>query len=188
VFPPFILRGRTLNGTRGVVGEFDFGSIGGYLSSTRLTKYDQVDLTDPNNFYYVVAIGQLYYSFAVNLDPTNLVRVKVGVGYQRVDHASIVRTPLTPGGTDFQESVDVMGSNSVGSPILKFEYINRNVTDRFTASLMYYNLTLLLTGRMELVPGVLSLEAKYAVQILSSRDPWTSPDLFVFTPTLTIRW
>jgi hypothetical protein len=170
------------------VGEFDFGSIGGYLSSTRLTKYDQSNLTDPNNFYYVVAIGQLYYSFAANLDPTNLVRVKVGVGYQRVDHASIVRTPLTLGGTDFQESVNVMGSSTVGSPILKFEYINRNVTDRFTASLMYYNFTLLLTGRMELVPGVLSLEAKYAVQILAGRDPWTSPDLFVFTPTLTIRW
>jgi hypothetical protein len=53
---------------------------------------------------------------------------------------------------------------------------------------MYYNFTLLLTGTMELVPGVLSLEGKYAVQILPGRDPWTSPDLFVFTPTLTIRW
>lgn len=187
-FPPFILRGRTLNGTRGVVGEFDFGAIGGYLSATRLTKYDQSNLTDPDNFYYVVAIGQLYYSFAVNLDLNNLVRVKAGIGLHRVDNARIVHTPLTPDGTDFRQSVDVMGSNTVGSPILKFEYINRYVTDRFTASLMYYNFSLLLTGSMELVPGILSLEAKYAVQIVANQDPWVSPDVFVITPRLTIRW
>jgi hypothetical protein len=188
VFPPFILRGRTLNGTRGVVGEFDFGSIGGYPSSTRLTKYDQSNLTDPNNFYYVVAIGQLYYSFAVNLDLNNLVRVKAGIGLHRVNNARILYTPLTPGGTDFQQSVDVMGSSNVASPILKFEYINRNVTDRFTASLTYYNFSLLLTGSMELVPGILSLEAKYAIQIVTNNDPWVSPDVFVITPRLTLRW
>jgi hypothetical protein len=188
VFPPFILRGRTLNGTRGVVGEFDFGSVGGYLSATQFTKSDHSNLTDPNNFYYVTAIGQLYYSFAVNLDLNNLVRVKVGVGLQKVDHARIVRTPLTPGGTNFLESVDDMGGSNLGGPILKFEYINRNVTDRFTASVMFYNLTFLITGSMELVPGILSLEAKYTVQIVSNWDPWVSPDLFVFTPRLTIRW
>jgi hypothetical protein len=124
----------------------------------------------------------------VNLDLNNLVRVKAGVGLHRVDNARIVHTPLTPGGTDFRQSVDVMGSNTVGSPILKFEYINRNVTDRFTASLTYYNFTLLLTGSMELVPGILSLEAKYAVQIVANQDPWVSPDVFVITPRLTIRW
>ena len=188
VFPPFDFRGRTLNGTRGVVGDFDFGSIGGYLSATRLTQDDQSNLTDPNNFYYVTAIVQLYYSFAVNLDLTNLIRVKVGAGFQRVNHASIVRTPLTSGGTNFQESVDNMGVTNLGSPILKFEYINRNVTDKFTASLMFYDMTLLITGSMELVPGILSLEAKYAVTIRPNPDPWESTDLFVFTPRLTIRW
>jgi len=188
VFPPFILRGRTLNGTRGVVGEFDFGSIGGYLSATQLTKNDQSNLTDPNNFYYVTAIGQLYYSFAVNLDLNNLVRVKVGIGVHRVSNGRMVRTPLTTGGTDFQQSVDVMDVSTVGSPIIKFEYINRKVTDKFTASLMFYDFTLMLTGSMELIPGILSLEAKYAVQILTTWDPWVSPDLFVFTPRLTLRW
>ena len=188
VFPPFILRGRTLNGTRGVVGEFDFGSIGGYLSATQLTKNDQSNLTDPNNFYYVTAIGQLYYSFAVNLDLNNLVRVKVGVGVHRVSNGRMVRTPLTTGGTDFQQSVDVMDVSTVGSPIIKFEYINRKVTDKFTASVMFYDFTLMLTGSMELIPGILSLEAKYAVQVLSTWDPWVSPDLFVFTPRLTLRW
>ena len=188
VFPPFNLRGRTLNGTRGVVGDFDFGSIGGYLSATRLTKDDQSNLTDPNSFYYVTAIVQLYYSFAVNLDLTNLVRVKVGAGFQKVNHARIVRTPLTPGGTDFQQSLDGLGSSNLGSPILKFEYINRNVTDRFTASMMFYDLTLLFVGSMELIPGTLSLEAKYAVTISPNPDPWISPDLFVITPRLMIRW
>jgi hypothetical protein len=171
-----------------VVGEFDFGSIGGYLSATQLTKNDQSNLTDPNNFYYVTAIGQLYYSFAVNLDLNNLVRVKVGIGVHRVSNGRIVRTPLTTGGTDFQQSVDVMDVSTVGSPIIKFEYINRKVTDKFTASLMFYDFTLMLTGSMELIPGILSLEAKYAVQILTTWDPWVSPDLFVFTPRLTLRW
>jgi hypothetical protein len=81
-----------------------------------------------------------------------------------------------------------MGSSTVASPILKFEYINRNVTDRFTASLTYYNFSLLLTGSMELVPGILSLEAKYAIQIVTNNDPWVSPDVFVITPRLTLRW
>jgi hypothetical protein len=188
LFPPFLLRGRTLNGTRGVVGEFDFGPIGGYLSATQLTKNDQSHLTDPNDFYYVTGIGQLFYSFAVNLDLNNLVRIKVGFGIHRVSNARIVTTPLTPGGTDFHESLDIKGVQNLASPLLKFDFINRSVTDKFTASLTYYNLTLMLTGSMELVPGVLSLEAKYAVPIASTLDPWVSPDLFVFSPRLTIRW
>jgi hypothetical protein len=172
--PPFTLRGRKLNGTRGILGEFDFGSVGGLLSITRLTSHDTHALTDPSGFYYITGMLQLYYSFGISLNPTDLVRLKLGLGVHRINKARLEFTPA--------ETIIPRPHTDFVSPYLKFEYLNKGINDRFVASVQFYDLVLLLGGSVEIVPGVVSLEAKYAWQVAPNLREWQNPGFFIVSP------
>ena len=184
VFPPFTIRGRMLNGTRGLVGEFDFGAVGGSFSVTRLTEGDFGSLTDPNYFAYISTFAQAYYSFGISLNPTNLVRVKVGMGFHRIREAQLVQTPLDPSGTQFTQSLSLIRQNQYGSPYLKFEYLNRDIPERFGASLQYYDYIILTTAWLEVVPNILRLELKYSWTILRDLRRWENTDFVMISPRI----
>lgn len=188
LFPPFIIRGRRLNGTRGIVGEIDFGTLGASFSITRLTDSDTDALTDPANFAFVTAIVNAYYSFGVALNPTNLVRVKIGGGIHRINDASVQQRPVDLAGGRF-EQVLIRGTQKLyASPYAKFEYVNKEVTDRFRASIQFYDLALLIGGSVELVPNVLSIEAKYAWPIGPDLKEWQNADFFIVSPRLRLSF
>jgi hypothetical protein len=183
-FPPFTIRSRRLNGTRGIVGEFDFGPVGGMLSFTRLTDLDTRDLTNPEDFAYVTTIAQGYYSFGISLTPTNLIRVKVGLGFHRVVEAHIVRTPMDSARTQLEESVVSGRPTNFPSPYIKLEYLNKDESRRFGGSLQYYDFGLLTTAWLEIIPKYLSLEMKYAWPLLRDPKKWENSSFLIISPRL----
>jgi len=184
VFPPIFFRARNVTGARGFLGDFDFGSIGGLLSVTRFSVNDVGKATNPGNFYYLSGILNLYYSFAVAMDPTDIVRAKVGFGVHRVTAAGL--TPI-PGDTS-NTYVSLGELTNVISPYLRIEYLNKEISDRYAASVQFYNMTLMFAGSMEIVPNILSLEVKYVWPIAGDLKGWEYPDFFVISPKLRIEF
>jgi hypothetical protein len=183
-FPPFTIRSRRLNGTRGIVGEFDLGPVGGIASFTRLTDLDTRDLTNSNDFAYITTIVQAYYSFGISLTPTNLIRVKVGLGFHRVTEAQLVRTPLDSAHTQFEESVVTRRPTNYPSPYIKIEYLNKDESQRFGGSLQYYDFGLLTTAWLEIIPKYLSIEMKYAWPLLRDPKKWENSSFLIISPRL----
>jgi hypothetical protein len=185
LFPPFVIKGRKLNGTRGILGEIDLGPFGAFLSVSRLTGNDTEGLTDPNDFAYITGVLQAYYSFGLAFNATNFVRVKVGGGIHRVVEARLEQRPT---GMGVGQAIVAADPQRFGSPLIKFEYVNKDVTERFNASLQYYNLTLSLTGAMEILPNLLSLEAKYVWPITADYAKWQNPDFLLISPRLCLTF
>ena len=188
LFPPFTLKSRKLSGSRGVVGEADLGVFGGSFSVTRVTMDDRSSLTDPKDFAYVSGILQGYYSFGISLDPINLVRVKVGAGVHRVNEGHIERVPLDSTNTRFGEMIAQGPQSHFAGPYLKIEYLNKDVTDKFSASFQYYDMTLVVTAAMDIIRNVLSVELKYAWPISPDLKKWQNPDFIIVSPRLRISY
>lgn len=184
LFPPFLFRGRRLTGARGFMGELDLGAIGGLFSVTRFSVDDRAMATDPKQFEFVAGIINLYYSFGVALDPTNLLRAKVGLGIHRVTEAAFLPVVGSPG----TEYVALGSLTNIISPYLKIEYLNRDLADHYRASIQWYDMTIMLTGEMEIIPRILSLDAKYVWPIASNPRRWSYPEFFVVSPTLRIAF
>lgn len=187
-FPPFPIQSRKLNGTRGIVGEFDFGPVGGMASFTRLTDLDTRDLTDPSDFAYITSIVQGYYSFGISLTPTNLIRVKVGVGYHRVVEAHLVRAASDSAQTQFEESIVNERPKDFPSPYIRIEYLNKDASQRFGGSLQYYDFGLLTTAWLEIIPNYLSLEMKYAWPLLRDPKKWENSSFLIISPRLRLSF
>ena len=184
LFPPFLFRGRRLTGARGFMTEADLGAFGGLFSVTRFSSNDSAMATDPKQFDFVSGILNLYYSFGVALDPTNLLRAKVGLGVHRITDAALI--PVD--GSSGTEYVGLGNMTTIVSPYLKVEYLNRDVSDHYLASIQWYNLTVMLTGNMEIIPNLLSLEVKYVWPIAGDLKRWSYPEFFVISPTLHIAF
>ena len=185
LFPPFVIKGRKLNGTRGILGEIDLGPFGAFLSVSRLTESDTDGLTDPNDFAYITGVLQMYYSFGLAFNSTNFVRVKVGGGIHRVVEA---RLEQRPSGTGVEQAIVAGDPQRFGSPLIKFEYVNKDVTEKFSAGLQYYNLTITLTGAMEILPNLLSLEMKYIWPITADYAKWQNSDFLLISPRLRLTF
>jgi hypothetical protein len=182
VFPPILFRARRLTGARGFIGDFDLGPFGGLFSVTRFSSDDLDKAPDPSQLYFVAGIVNLYYSFGVALDPANLVRAKVGLGVHRVTAASAVPDPNNPT-TQYAQLGEI---TNLISPYIKIEYLDKNLPDRYKASVQFYNMTLMFTGALEIVRDVLSLEAKYVWPIGGDIHPWEYPEFFTISPVLRI--
>ena len=181
-FPPFILRPRKLNGTRGLAGEFDFGPFGGKLSFTRLTSDDLDALTDPNNFYYITNYAQAWFSFGVGLTPSNFVRAKVGGGTHRVNQAMLGTAP--DGSTD----VVPLSTQDFFSPYLKFEYLNEDIAEHFRVSVQYYDVTLVSTAYLEVVENLVGIELMYVWPLSADRPAWQNPEFLMITPHISVNF
>jgi len=185
-FPPFPIQSRKLNGTRGMVGEFDFGPIGGLLSFTRLTELDTRALTDPDDFAYVSSIVQGYYSFGISLSPADLIRVKVGLGYHRVLEARLEKANRDSLDASPEERIVEVAKHIYPSPVVKIEYLNKSASQKFGGSLQYYDYAVLVTGWLEIVRNVLSLEMKYAMPLLRDSRKWENKSFVIISPRLRV--
>ncbi|MBI5474522.1 MAG: hypothetical protein HY961_19470 [Ignavibacteriae bacterium] len=182
LFPPFVVRARHLNGTRGIVGQFDFGMLGGLLSITRLTNSDLASLTSRDFFYYISAVTQLYYSFGVYFSPSIMARAKVGGALYRVNQAT-VGNAADPAGRTIPGHVYEGPRQVILGPHLSFEYLHRDGdVDRFRGGVQFFDMTLLLSGEMAIIEDVLSLELKYAWPVGASRRPWQTPEYLIASP------
>ena len=172
------LRSRLLNGTRGFVGEFDFGSVGGYLSLTRLTQNDINDLTDPNRFYFITQEALGYTSFGFTITRTSWARLKVGVGHHQVREGAVLLGDQIQEGEHFD----------FNSPYFKLEYLHRDVDEGFGGSFQYYNSTLLTTAWLQIIPGILQIELKYSKPVLRPIAEWENPDFIIVSPKVIVSF
>lgn len=184
LFQPLLFRARRLAGARGFLGEFDAGGLGGTISITRFSINDISTAPDPGSFWFVSGRADLYYSFAVALDPSHLARAKVGAGFHRITPAALLPAPGDP----TREYVGLSGHRNIISPYVRIEYLFHETSDAFQASLQYYNLTLMVTGTIEIVPGILGVEAKYVWPLGGNLPPWEYPEFFLISPTLHITF
>jgi len=181
IFPPFVIRSRKLNGTRGVVGEFDFGPFAGKFSFTRLTENDLDALTNPENFYYITVIAQAYFSFGLELTPTHFIRVKAGAGTHRVNQGRIDMS------TGVNQVIPGVAQDFV-SPYLKFEYLNHSIGEDFAVSVQYYDVTLVTSATLEVVRDVLSFELSYMWPLAAEVPEWQNPEFLILTPHIMIAF
>ena len=184
LFQPLLFRARRLAGARGFLGEFDAGGLGGTICITRFSIDDASTVPDPRQFWFVSGRADLYYSFAVALDPTHLARAKVGGGFHRITPAAILPAPQDPA----SNYVALQEHKNIISPYVKIEYLYHTDSDVFRASLQYYNLTLMVAGEMEIVPGILGIEAKYVWPVGGNLQLWEYPEFFLISPTFHITF
>ena len=182
IFPPFVIRSRKLNGTRGVVGGFDFGPFGGSFSFTRLTENDLHSLTNPDNFYYITVIAQAYFSFGLELTPWHCIRVKAGAGTHKVNQAHLETTP-----EGVSQAIPGPAEDFV-SPYLKFEYLNQSIGENFAVSVQYYDVTLVSTAMLEVIRDVLSFELMYMWPLAADLPEWQNPEFLILTPHLYLSF
>ena len=186
LFPPLLLRGRKFSGGRGVLVDFDLGPVGGLLSITRFARGDISSVTNPSDFNYIAGILQLYYSFGLSLDRHNFVRTKVGAGFHRITHASLVSANLPQG---IAEDYVAIGENTnLAGPYIRIDYLNRTSGDNFRVGAQFYNVTLLFTGSLQIVSDVLALEAKYVWPLGGPLKVWETPGFFVISPKIHVTF
>jgi hypothetical protein len=185
ILSTFSLPKRLLSGTRGMVGEFDFGSFGGFLSFSKVSKSDISTFTNPNTFYYITNVLQGYYSLSFSMGFTHFARVKVGVSQYLVKQAHVAQV-VTPQ-TTTQDIVEDGQANILG-PYLKFEFVNDSYDEQYGGSIQYNDLTLMATAWMNIVPKVFGLELKFASPLSKSHRDWRQTSFVMVSPKLRIAF
>ena len=176
-FPLFTIRNRVLNGSRGLIGEFDIGNFGGKFSSTKLNNSDTGELTSFGPFYYVAQEMLGYYSFAFSLNKANYLRLKVGLSSYEVQQAHLTVPSLN--GVIVEDE-----THTFTSPYVKAEYIHDLPNERYGGSLQYVDANVLATAWLDIVPHTLSIEMKYSRIIARPIRDWELPDFVMLSP----RW
>lgn len=176
---PLILWGRRLSGGRGITSEFDLGVVGGHILISRFSINDRDMFLDQDHTSFISGSMLLYYSFGVALGPATAARAKVGGGLMRIEDGSIVQgrpdlnlEPLYTGG----DSRDYL------SPYLKFELHHTGVSERYGASLQFYNMTVMFTASLEILRDFLQIEARYVWPLSSGILAWQIPNQFIVSP------
>jgi hypothetical protein len=177
-FPLFPVRSRGLNGTSGIVGEFDAGSLGGMFSSTRLTGSDvsSLALFDSSKFYYISEIALGYFSFGFSLNPENFIRVKMGGGYDQVQFAQLAPS----------SAVHNLGQVNYNSYYMNVQYLHDVPDEEFGASLQFYDFSVMGTAWIDILPNKLSIKLKYSRIVSRPLRPWETQDFIIISPEY--RW
>jgi hypothetical protein len=168
-----IWKPRQLNGTYGVVGEFDWAFAGGsFLVGFPRSDIDGTfaDASDTATVYTIRAAGQIWYSFTVSINnKANLLRIKSGLGVQQIGTAQLIRG---------QSDIEPIESRFFWSPYFKAEYMNQQFARRFGMSLQYFRDIGLVNLWLEIIPEQLRVEAKFSTILTRDRDPWEVPYFF----------
>ncbi|MFI5252737.1 MAG: hypothetical protein ACHQQQ_09940 [Bacteroidota bacterium] len=178
-FPVFPIRNRVLDGARGISGEFDVGNFGGYFTSASLSTSDRDGLTRYDKFYYLSQELLLYYSFGFSLNNMNFMRVKIGAADAQFQQASLV-PPIASG--DIATSYNNVEANLY----LKMDYIHESPNERFGGGLQLFDLSLMGTAWLDIVPHTLSVELKYVTIINRSVRDWELPNFVIVSPRLIV--
>lgn len=174
---------RLLNGTFGVVGEFEFewnliriksdffpyAAIGGKFGFGTLPGRRETFYT-PNrdSLRYISVSAQAYYAFDVLFDEKQQnLNVHLGVSYHKVN----LGKALPVGGVEDKMVVFEAGPpETFIDPYVRIEYRYARL-DRFRVTAQYSNL-LMLVGWAEIVPPFIYVEVKYSAPAFRNRRPW----------------
>lgn len=169
---------RNLNGTYGVSGEFDWAFAGAsFLVGFPRTDTDGT-FADTNNIYTLKTAAHLWYSFTVGInDNANLLRFKMGLGFEQISRDQLVRGTATTPSVIVQKE----GPRFFWGPYFKAEYMNQQFARRFGASVQYFRDWGLGLLWMEIIPEQLRIEAKFATSVVRARDPWEPPYFFTLS-------
>lgn len=168
-----IWKPRGLDGTYGVVGEFDWAFAGGSFvigfprSDVNGTFADTADTA---SIYTIRAAGQIWYSFTVGINnKANLLRIKAGLGIEHIGHSLLIRG---------RDEIEPFENRFFWSPYFKAEFMNQQFARRFGMSVQYFRDIALLNLWLEIIPEQLRVEAKYSTLVIRTRDPWEPPYFF----------
>lgn len=176
---------RKLNGSYGVVGEFDFAFVGGSFTLGNRRKDIDGTFADPNNIYSIRTSAQMWYSYTLSInEKANLMRVKFGAGMHALAHDILL--PMREGKPAEITSREVM--RYFWSPYLKVEFMNHQFSNRFGASLQYYKEWGLATAWLEIIPNTLRVEAKAAMPLLRSHQVWEPTHFVAFAIPYTVSF
>ncbi len=169
---------RSLNGTYGVTGEFDWAYAGGsFLVGFPRTDTDGT-FADTNNIYTIKAAGQVWYSFTVNTNNSaNLYRFKTGLGIELIGLSTFNKG--TPGIS--QDEIEPVGNRLLWSPYFKVDYMNQQFARRFGISGQYFRDIALVNLWLEIIPEQLRVEVKFSSILTRERDPWEPPYFFTLS-------
>jgi len=185
IFSTFSVPKRLLSGTRGLAGEFDFGSVGGYLSLTKISNSDISSFPDPNKFFYITSILHGYYSLSFSTGFAQYVRVKAGVSHYQVKQGHVARVVSAQGTTQEIREDDQM---TYLSPYLQFEYVNDSYDEQYGGSVQYNDFVLMVRAWINIVPNVFGLELKYARPLTRDLREWQSASFVMVSPKVHIAF
>jgi hypothetical protein len=160
---------RHMDGTLGITGDFDFVNFGGsILVGLRRTDADG-SFANRDSITSLRNLMQLWYSNVIS-DNSNshVLRYKIGVGLHQIGHDAVVRDTST--GTPV--SITVLPLTTGISPYIKLEYVNQQSSERFGASLQYYNQWILGGAWVEIIPNCLRLELKAGAPVFRKAEYW----------------
>jgi len=184
IYPSVELPRRLLNGSRGLMAEFDFGNLGGEFMASTMSKRDIALLVSPDRYFYISNITLGYYSMGFTLGPSDMARMKIGLSYHQIRQGSVV-PPASPGGDSEVTDEDRF---DYFSPYLRFEYAYEGADEQFGGSLQYNHYTLVGTAWLEIVPKIFRIEVKYARPVISQINEWQNSDFIVVSPVLRIAF
>ncbi len=181
LFPPFTIRPRHLNGAPGVAASMDFGAVGASLAFLNMNGDYLTSLTDTARFSYLSGFVILYSSFGVELDRSSYARAKLGAGVRRILQAAVV-----PGIPPAPDNLRPLGQQTAVSPYVTLEYLRNTESGFIRAGVQFFDLTVNFFGSLEIIPNVLSIEARYLWPVAPSLREWENPDYLLVSPKLRI--
>ncbi len=181
LIPPFAVRPRLLNGAPGVAASADFGAVGASLAFLNMTGDYLTSLTDTARFSYLSGFLILYSSFGIELDRHSYARAKLGAGMRRIMQAEDV-----PGIPPASDNLHALGQQTAFSPYITLEYLRNTDAGFIRAGVQFFDLTVSFFGSLEIIPGVLSIEASYLWPVAPVLREWENPDFLLISPKLRI--
>ena len=192
---PVAAKARQLNGVYGLAGDFELTqffpfAFGGSFVTGKISK-PYASLTDRQNFYYIPTAVQLYYPIMFksnNSGQANVLQIRLGYQYHRVNAGHVVGTEdvgtYIAGQFVSQKDVGTIVSEKVSdenSPYVQIDYFNTAAANRYGISLQFYNMRIVGSAWLEIIPNTFWIEGLYAGSLRELR-PWESPAILMFSP------
>lgn len=176
---------RRIDGTYGLTGDFDFVNVGGsFIYGPRRSDIDG-SYVNPDTIVSIRNMVQVWYSNIISdKSEGNLLRYKVGLGFQQLGHDMVYKgTGTIPLSIETSEPP----TTSV-SPYIKLEYINKQSQERFGASVQYYNDWILGSAWLEIIPNRMRLEVKGGAPIFRTDQYWKSSRFVTLTIPIALSF
>jgi hypothetical protein len=110
-----------------------------------------------------------------NSGQANVLQIRLGYQYHRVNAGHVARTG------DADTIVSDEKAKDVNSPYVQIDYFNAVAANRYGISLQFYNMRIVASAWLEIIPDKLWIEGLYAGS-LRPREPWESPAILMFSP------
>jgi hypothetical protein len=173
---------RRMDGTYGLTGDFDFVNFGAsFIFGLRRTDVDG-SYVNPDSIRTIRNMVQAWYSNVISdKSDGNMLRYKIGVGFHQLGHDAVYPTHSpSPSSVETTEP-----PSSFVSPYIKLEYMNQESSERFGASLQYYNQWILGGAWLEIIPNCIRLEVRVGAPVFHKAEYWESTHFLTLNVPIT---